>query len=227
MHPFETVTQAQEALDALTDRDEPLVALLERQPGRKEARYGQLLAESSQAPAAPWEVGPDPAAPLSDHGAQPAGLTLAGLDREVELLRAEVAELRSQVAVLTNSKRIYHLTTRTEWDEAQAGGLYSRSTRGKSLDEVGFIHASLPSQLTEVAELVYADGEDELVVLVMDLDTLNAGGLTVRFEDGGNGTFYPHIYAPLQCRLVDDVRPASFTEQGHFVFSERRGVFTE
>jgi uncharacterized protein YceH (UPF0502 family) len=87
MHPFDTVAQVQEALDALTDRDDPLAARLLRQPGRKEARYGQLLVDSEQ----------DHASQPSDEGARPDSLTLAGLAREVELLRGEVAELRIQL----------------------------------------------------------------------------------------------------------------------------------
>jgi uncharacterized protein len=87
MHPFDTPAQIQEALAALTDRDDPLVARLERQPGRKEARYGQLLVDVEQA---------HPRL-LSGQAAPPDRLTLVGLAREVGLLRAEVAELRTQV----------------------------------------------------------------------------------------------------------------------------------
>jgi uncharacterized protein YceH (UPF0502 family) len=87
MHPFDTVAQVQEALDALTDRDDPLAARLERQPGRKEARYHQLLVAEEHGVDAP---------PLSQ--ATPSdGLTLVGLAREIELLRGEVTELRRQV----------------------------------------------------------------------------------------------------------------------------------
>ena len=85
MHPFDTLAQVQEALDALTQRDDPLVACLERQPGRKEARYCQLLVDGEQ-------VQPEPAPPDQ--------LTLADLARQVELLAAEVAELRVQVESL-------------------------------------------------------------------------------------------------------------------------------
>ena len=81
--------------------------------------------------------------------------------------------------------RIYHLSTKADWDEAQAAGVYGRSTRDRSFEDVGFIHCSLPSQLTEVAEFLYDDCEEELVVLVMDLPTLERNALTVRFEDGG------------------------------------------
>lgn len=104
MHAFETVAQVQEALDALTDRDEQLIALLERQPGRKEARYGQLLVDLGQAPARPsvQKTQPGQGAPPAqgappEPGAQRDTLTLVGLAREVELLRAEVAGLRSRV----------------------------------------------------------------------------------------------------------------------------------
>ena len=89
MHPFDTVAQVQEALDALTDRDDQLVACLERQPGRKEARYGQLLVDVDQADVKP----------RSDQTGQAEGLTLVGLAREVEVLRGEVAELRTHVVL--------------------------------------------------------------------------------------------------------------------------------
>lgn len=83
MHPFDTAEQVEQELDALADRDEPLVVRLERQPGRKESRYGQTLVEG---------------APVPRSESQPApGVTLSGLAQEVELLRAEVAELRARV----------------------------------------------------------------------------------------------------------------------------------
>lgn len=125
---------------------------------------------------------------------------------------------KSEIAA--DEKLIYHITTKSEWNEALVVGLYKRSTRGKSFDEVGFIHASLPRQVARVAEFVYGNCDEELVLLAMDLDRLTADGLTVRFEDGGNGEFYPHIYSPLLCRLIDEVIPAGFDEKGRFVFTE-------
>ena len=85
MHPFDTLAQVQEALDALIQREDPLVTRLERAPGRKEARYCQLLVDGEQA---------------QPEAAPPDQLTLAALARQVELLAAEVAELRLQVDAL-------------------------------------------------------------------------------------------------------------------------------
>ena len=88
MHPFDTAAQVQEALDALADRDDPLVARLERVPGRKEARYGQLLADDDDG---------GPVVELPPVAAPPDNVTLVDLAREIELLRDEVAELRTLV----------------------------------------------------------------------------------------------------------------------------------
>ena len=88
MHPFDTAAQVQEALDALADRDDPLVVRLERAPGRKEVRYGQLLVDDDEA----HHVTQLPNVP-----APPDSVTLGDLVREVELLRDEVAELRTLV----------------------------------------------------------------------------------------------------------------------------------
>ena len=87
MHRFDTLAQVQEALEALTDRQDPLVARLERAPGRKETRWGQLLVDVEQVHDRP----------LSNWTAQADGLTLVGLARDIELLRDEVARLRAQV----------------------------------------------------------------------------------------------------------------------------------
>lgn len=87
MHPFDTAEQVQEALDTLTNRDDPLVARLERAPGRKEARYGQLLADDDGR-----HVGQ-----LPQMAPPPDNMTLVDLAREVELLRDEVAELKTQI----------------------------------------------------------------------------------------------------------------------------------
>jgi uncharacterized protein len=87
--------EVEQALEALAARPEsPVVQRLARQPGRREARYAQLLTgalseelaapfESAQASAPHQETGPD--------------ARFARLDEEIRELRAEVAELRARL----------------------------------------------------------------------------------------------------------------------------------
>ena len=44
-----------------------------------------------------------------------------------------------------------HLTTKQAWEDALKVGTYSLSTKGKTLEEVGFIHGSFADQVEEVA----------------------------------------------------------------------------
>jgi uncharacterized protein (DUF952 family) len=113
---------------------------------------------------------------------------------------------------------ILHLARRADWDRAQRAGRYRISTRGRTLEEVGFVHAALREQLTGVAEAFYADDADELCVLVMDDARIRASDVRVVFEDGGDGRLYPHIYGPIQPDWVVDVLPAHFDVDGRFVF---------
>ena len=112
---------------------------------------------------------------------------------------------------------ILHLARADDWAVALASGAYRTSTRGKTLDEVGFIHASTPDQLVDVAEAFYRDETAALVVLVMDDDEVRSTGVDVRYEDGGDGELYPHVYGAIEPAVVRDVRPAAFDSDGRFV----------
>ena len=110
-----------------------------------------------------------------------------------------------------------HLTTKLAWEDALAVGVYSLSTKDKTLEEVGFIHGSFPDQVEEVAGFVFAGSTEELVLLHLDIEKLEANGLVVRIEDGGNGKLYPHIYGAIPCELVDQVVPAHMNADGHLI----------
>lgn len=113
---------------------------------------------------------------------------------------------------------ILHLATRSDWDAALGSGTYATSTYGRTLSDVGFIHASTPRQLPAVAEAVYADEPAEIVVLVLDDEVVRAAGVEVRYEDGGNGETYPHIYGAIDPAWVTAVLPAEFDDAGRFGF---------
>ena len=110
-----------------------------------------------------------------------------------------------------------HLTTKAAWEEALKVGIYSLSTKGKTLEEVGFIHGSFADQVEEVAGFVFAGSNDDLVVLHLDIDKLEAHGILVKVEKASNGKSYPHIYGALPCELVDRVLSAHMNAEGKLV----------
>lgn len=104
--------------------------------------------------------------------------------------------------------RILHLAETEHWLQAKESGVYSRSTRGAGLDDVGFIHCSTPEQLPVVAGFIYADYPGELVVLELDGPVIEAAGIDIKHEDGGDGELYPHIYGAVRVEWVSAIHPA-------------------
>ena len=90
LHEFKSVPEAEGAIQFLIDKYPPLVARLERGPGAKEVRYGQLLGGAIDLARADAGAG------------MPAGAGGGGrvgqLEQEVAALRAEVDELKAQFA---------------------------------------------------------------------------------------------------------------------------------
>ena len=87
MHRFEELSDVQSTLQRLMQREPPLVKVLPRQPGTKEARYAHLFSGE------PAEV--TGAVEASEY-ARP-GPSMAQMEAEIAALREEVAELRAQV----------------------------------------------------------------------------------------------------------------------------------
>jgi len=94
---------------------------------------------------------------------------------------------------------IFHITEAAQWYAAAATGVYTGSTRGKSVDDVGFIHCSYAHQVRPTAELIYGDATDELVLLTIDPDRVTA---PIKVEAD-----FPHIYGPLTVDAVIAVDP--------------------
>ena len=97
---------------------------------------------------------------------------------------------------------LYHLALASDWQQARQLGEYRISTRGQSLEQVGFIHASYVGQLEGTHERFYADLSD-LRLLVIDPTRLEANGIEVRPEAApGSGELFPHLYGPLPLDAV-------------------------
>jgi uncharacterized protein YceH (UPF0502 family) len=92
MHSFEDLSVVQSTLKHLMEREPPLVKLLPRQPGNKEARYAHLLSGDVEVREAPQVK----EAVISSSAAENARMT--GLESEVAGLQKEVSELKRQFA---------------------------------------------------------------------------------------------------------------------------------
>lgn len=99
---------------------------------------------------------------------------------------------------------IYHLALLREWRAARVSGTYTTSTRGASLEQEGFIHASHEHQWEGVRARFFADVEEPLVLLVVDTDLLGAP-VVEEVPDGASEAF-PHVYGPLDPSAVVEVR---------------------
>jgi glutathione S-transferase len=131
---------------------------------------------------------------------------------------------------------IYHLALAEEWQAAQRQGSYRRSTRGLSLEQVGFIHASRADQLAATYRRFYGDA-GPVTLLTIDPQRLTAplryepapqgggdagsersdeaGGeeraekVGERSSEGGEkgSELFPHIYGPLPLAAVLATEP--------------------
>lgn len=108
---------------------------------------------------------------------------------------------------------LWHLAERAQWEQALRTGRYEHSTRGATLAQVGFIHASYPEQLPGVAKVSYDRVSDELVVLEIDPARLAEAGVPVRVEPADpqdpSSPQFPHLYGPLPVSAVTRTRPAA------------------
>lgn len=108
---------------------------------------------------------------------------------------------------------IFHLTTARDWADALAAGTYRRSTRGRSLDEVGYIHCSYGHQVERIADVLYA-GAVSILLLVIDPAAVEA---EVRAENlEGGPELFPHVYGPLPVAAVVDVLTLNADAAGRF-----------
>ncbi len=111
---------------------------------------------------------------------------------------------------------IYHLAFNNDWRQAQQAGEYRQSTKGRTLEEQGFIHGcAKPAQVDQVANAFYR-GDSDLLVLVIDEAKVRS---EVRHDSvPGFDTPLPHIYGPLNPDAVIDTVPLRAGTNGQFQF---------
>jgi uncharacterized protein (DUF952 family) len=103
---------------------------------------------------------------------------------------------------------IFHLALASDWAAAEEAGAYTISTRGRTLAEEGFIHASRGDQWPKIRDAFYSNVEEPLLLLQIDTDRLDVPVIDEPPAPGATETF-PHIYGPLPVDAVVKAIPVS------------------
>jgi len=119
---------------------------------------------------------------------------------------------RAIIGSIADADRIYHLALREEWEDASGRGVYRQSTLGRSLEDEGFIHCSFPTQVQLIADLVYRE-RDDVVLLEIDPSGVSA---EIRVEAVGDHRF-PHIYGGLPVEAVVRVSEVPLGNDGQLL----------
>jgi uncharacterized protein (DUF952 family) len=108
---------------------------------------------------------------------------------------------------------IYKICPASLWREAEAAGRF----HGAAIDLTdGFIHFSTGGQLRETAAKHFA-GQSDLLLIAVEGETL---GAALRYEPSRGGALFPHLYAPLDPRVVRWVVPLAQGSDGSPVIPE-------
>lgn len=105
-------------------------------------------------------------------------------------------------------RRLHHIAIEDDWGMSQLLGQYEVSTRGRSLDDDGYIRTCDAARVQQVLDERYADLRLPLVVVVLDAEALAASGVTVDMSDDRSG---PRVHGAIESNdplIVVDVLPA-------------------
>lgn len=108
------------------------------------------------------------------------------------------------------SRFLYHMARRSEWEQAEADGVY----RGSADDRRdGFMHFSTGEQVTESAAKHRAGQPDLLLIVVAEESTG-----PWKWEESRGGALFPHLYGPLPVTAAVGVHELPLGPDGLHVF---------
>jgi len=87
--------------------------------------------------------------------------------------------------------KILHVAIVDDWEASRPFGEYEVSTRAVPFVDAGFVHVTTADRLPEVLERVYGSLQLPLVLIVLDVEELQAAGLQVTWAPT------PRVIAPL------------------------------
>lgn len=101
---------------------------------------------------------------------------------------------------MNEPNELLHIALPDDWTAARQSGEYTISTRGRTLEQEGFIHCSFPAQIEAVANRYYAD-ITEVVILHLEPELLDAEVRNEPATEGG-GELFPHVYGAIPTTAV-------------------------
>jgi uncharacterized protein (DUF952 family) len=108
---------------------------------------------------------------------------------------------------------VYKIATQEQWAEAERTGTFL----GAPVDlEDGYIHLSTHAQVRDTAARFFA-GQSDLRLVRVEAGPL---GDALRYEPGGGGQLFPHLYASLQLSAVSRVEPLELGSDGQHAFPD-------
>ena len=108
---------------------------------------------------------------------------------------------------------IYKILSNEQWQQAKKEGEFL----GAPIDiEDGFIHFSTATQVAETANKHFK-GQYNLWLLQVDEAKL---GDNLRYEVSRGGALFPHLYAVLDCDLIEKALPFNADNDGSFSLDE-------
>jgi uncharacterized protein (DUF952 family) len=108
--------------------------------------------------------------------------------------------------------RIFHIVAPSAWAEATERGTYLPA----SYETDGFVHFSFADQVESVANAIYRD-EPDLVVVEVDSEAVPA---ELRVEDCYEaGEQFPHVYGPIPTDAAVATHSLTRSSAGDWVFS--------
>jgi uncharacterized protein (DUF952 family) len=103
---------------------------------------------------------------------------------------------------------LVRITERSGWEQAQSLGMFLGE-----LETDGFIHLSNPNQVVRVADAMYAN-EPNLILLLINRARVSG---EIRDEDlSGLGEEFPHLYAALNLDAVTEILECPVRPDGTF-----------
>ena len=107
---------------------------------------------------------------------------------------------------------IVHFASKDEWDAAKEAGSYAPA----KLEQFGYVHCSYPAQATDVANELFAD-RDDVVLLWIDPAKVRSAIIYERPKGEDLGELYPHIYGPVDLAAVVAAQKLRPWARGKFV----------